>query len=211
MSASWRAANETCGIKALLASSSGNLIALLLVVHLLDEPLKAVREALRGLGRASLDLERALVVELQRFGDLRGGHGAQKVLLVGENEERDASELGLLEERAELLGALVHAGRVGAVDHVNKCVSVVVVVAPVGADGLLATNVPDVELEAVGLDRLDVEALGRHDVVNVLAGQLLEDGGLSSVVKAEHEHARLVVRALELAKHVEETHVSFGG
>lgn len=42
------------------------------------------------------------------------------------------------------------------------------VVAPVRANGLLAANVPHVELEVVLLQRFDVEALRRRNVLDVL-------------------------------------------
>jgi hypothetical protein len=38
---------------------------------------------------------------------------------------------------------------------------------------------------------LDVEALRRHDVRDVLLRELLEDGRLARVIEAEHEDARL--------------------
>ena len=49
---------------------------------------------------------------------------------------------------------------------------------------VLTANVPHVELEAVVHERLDVEALRRHDVADVLLAQLLEDRRLAGVVQA---------------------------
>ena len=42
--------------------------------------------------------------------------------------------------------------------------------------------------------RLDVEALCRHDVCNIFVRQLFQDGGLSTVVQTQHQQARLLVR-----------------
>ena len=62
---------------------------------------------------------------------------------------------------------------VGAVNHIDEYVSVVKVVPPVGPDFPLTPDVPHVELEALALNTLDVEALGGGDGGDVLAGQAL--------------------------------------
>jgi len=49
-----------------------------------------------------------------------------------------------------------------------QSVSLVEIVAPVRADGLLAADVPHVQLEVVLLQRFDVEALRRRNVLDVL-------------------------------------------
>jgi hypothetical protein len=63
---------------------------------------------------------------------------------------------------------LLHAPPVRGVDDVDKTVGLVEIVPPVGADGLLPSNVPHIELEGIVLQRFDVEPLGRHDVADVL-------------------------------------------
>ena len=58
----------------------------------------------------------------------------------------------------------------------------------------LSANVPDVELESLGLDGLDVEPLGGGDGRDVLAGEGLEDGRLASVIKTQEQDPQLPVR-----------------
>ncbi len=74
---------------------------------------------------------------------------------------------------------------VSAVDHIDEYVSIVEVVPPVGPDFSLAPDVPDVELEALALHALDVEALGRCDGRDVLAGQALQYGRLAGIIKTK--------------------------
>ena len=52
-------------------------------------------------------------------------------------------------------------------------------------DLALATNVPNIELEALRLDGLDVESLCGGDRVDVFAGESLEDCRLAGVVETK--------------------------
>lgn len=67
----------------------------------------------------------------------------------------------------------------GGKQRAYHSISVVEVVLPVGADGLLSSHIPDVELEALGGNGLDVETLGGSHVGGILICQLLQDGGLA--------------------------------
>ena len=75
--------------------------------------------------------------------------------------------------------------RVSAVDHIDEYVSVVKVVPPVGPDFSLAPDVPHIELEALALHALDVEALGGCDGRDVLAGQALQYSRLAGIIKTK--------------------------
>jgi len=71
---------------------------------------------------------------------------------------------------------------------------------------VLTSNIPHVQLETLVLQGLNVEALGWHNVMEVLIRKLLEDGGLACVVKAQHQNARLFLGALQLLQQLEQTH-----
>lgn len=73
-------------------------------------------------------------------------------------------------------------------------IGLVVVVSPVGADRLLTSNVPHVQLETIVHKGLDIETLGGHNLGNILIGQLLQDGGLSRVIQTENQNASLGIR-----------------
>ena len=61
-------------------------------------------------------------------------------------------------------------------------ISVFEVVSPVGPNLSLSTNVPDVKLESLRLDRLNVESLSRSDVGRILGGQRLQNCCFSGIV-----------------------------
>lgn len=56
-------------------------------------------------------------------------------------------------------------------------------------DGSLASEVPRLELEVAGCQALHVEALRRHDRLQVFVGERLQDSGLARIVKTEDAHA----------------------
>ena len=70
-------------------------------------------------------------------------------MLVREHEERHASEQLLAKQLLQVLLDLCHAHLVSRIDHVDESIGLVVVVAPVGADLSLATDIPNIELEAI--------------------------------------------------------------
>ena len=61
-------------------------------------------------------------------------------------------------------------------------ISIFKIISPIGPDFSLSPNVPHVQLETFGLDRLDVEALCRGDVSCILWGQGFQDCCFASIV-----------------------------
>lgn len=57
---------------------------------------------------------------------------------------------------------LVHAPPVRTVDNVNECVGLVEIVTPVRPNRLLPSDIPNVQLEVLVHEALDVEALERR-------------------------------------------------
>ena len=97
-------------------------------------------------------------VEAELRADLLGCQGALNVLLVRKHEQRRAGEPLLLQQLLELLVAVLEARAVGGVDDSYQSVGLLEIVAPVRAQRRLPAHVPDVELVAAVLERLDVEA-----------------------------------------------------
>ena len=59
------------------------------------------------------------------------------------------------------------------------------VVPPVGPDGSLSSDIPDVEFVVFIVEGLDVEAESGGDLVDVLAVEFFDDGGFAGVVETE--------------------------
>ena len=70
-------------------------------------------------------------------------------MLVGEYKEGHTSEEFLTVKLLQVLLDLLHTHLVSGVDHVDKGIGLIVVVAPVRADLPLATDIPNVELESI--------------------------------------------------------------
>ena len=125
---------------------------------------------------------------------------------AGRRRRARAAELLVDEERRELVAARVEAPLVRAVDDPDQPVGDLEVVAPVCADRLLAADVPEVEVEAAVLERLDVEAERRLDGVRGLVVELLHDRRLARVVEPDDQDLHLLLLLPQLAHDGEEAH-----
>jgi len=70
-------------------------------------------------------------------------------LLVGENEQGNVLEVVFNKEGLKLLGALLETLLIGGINDVDETIGVLEVVLPVGTDGALTANVPNVQLETI--------------------------------------------------------------
>ena len=139
-----------------------------LIVHpdagadVLHEPVHAGRQAGASERRAPLDAPVALgrrdLIEPELGADLLGGQCAFDVLLVREHQQGRPSKPLLLQQHVELCLAVLQACAICGVDDPNETVGLFKIIAPVRAQRRLPADVPDVELEASVLQRLDVEA-----------------------------------------------------
>ena len=91
-----------------------------------------------------------------------------EVLLVCKDEDWGDSEFLLLEKFVEFFSGFLDALGVGGVDNVDEGIGVGEVVAPVLTEGLLTSDIPDVEFELVVGQVFDVESLGGGDGVDGL-------------------------------------------
>ena len=119
------------------------------------------------------------MVQAQEVFDLFESHGPLEIGLVIENEQSGAHELLLLEQLVEFISAHDESLLVGGVDDPNEPVGFLEEVAPVGADGLLAADVPERQLVALEIEGFDLEAESGRNGVDVLVVELLDDGGLA--------------------------------
>eukprot|EP00420_Gonyaulax_spinifera_P033728 CAMPEP_0197885860 /NCGR_PEP_ID=MMETSP1439-20131203/15210_1 /TAXON_ID=66791 /ORGANISM="Gonyaulax spinifera, Strain CCMP409" /LENGTH=151 /DNA_ID=CAMNT_0043505613 /DNA_START=210 /DNA_END=665 /DNA_ORIENTATION=- len=149
-----------------------------------DEPLHAILQPTPLRRAAGLYRPAAVFdfLEGQALRNVVSRQGLHQVLLVGKNEQWDSAELVLLQQLPQLGATLFQATAVRAVNHIDQSIRGLEVIAPVRPDALLATNVPHVQLETLMYQALDIEALSRHDVRNVLLGHLLQDGRLAAIV-----------------------------
>lgn len=81
-----------------------------------------------------------------------------QILLVGKDKQQTLLHLAVGQYPVELLLGLVDAFPVLAVDDEDEPLGAGVVMPPEGADLVLATDVPYIELDILVCDRLNVEA-----------------------------------------------------
>ena len=154
------------------------------------EPLQARVDAASAKCRA-LDAppdaiaDRAKVEELL---EITGGDRSRGVLLVGDDEERQAEQPLVVENLLQHRGRLRKSAAVGCVDHDGEGVGLAVVVLPVGAERGRATDVPQLEDVAVlHRKRAHRESERWQHCPWVLVEQLREDCSFPSAVEAEQQ------------------------
>ena len=83
------------------------------------------------------------------FHNLRRVQSHTYILLVREHKEGNSGKKFFSEKLLKVILDLLHAHLIGRVHHVDQSVSLVVVVAPVGANLTLTADVPHVQLKTV--------------------------------------------------------------
>mmetsp|Transcript_35144 Transcript_35144/g.94327 ORF Transcript_35144/g.94327 Transcript_35144/m.94327 type:complete len:351 (-) Transcript_35144:265-1317(-) len=171
--------------------------------HALQQALASIRGARHDAPVSALDL-----VQPQEIPQLGGGQRPRQVLLVGEDQQCCPRQPLLPQQIRQSVATVLQPRPVGRVDHPHQAVGGLEVVLPITPDGLLPTHVPNVELVALVLERLDVEAQGGRDGVDGLPVELLEDGGLAGVIQAEHQEPHLLLLLLHLPQYLHQAHDS---
>jgi hypothetical protein len=151
-------------------------------------------EAVTSQGAGALDVPFAAsqCVETQLFDNLGDAHHSH-VLLVGKHQEHGILELVLSQHLLEFLASDLNSFLVGGVDHIDKGLSVLVVVLPELSDFILSSNVPDGELDLLELNGFNIEADGGHGGDDLTELELVEDGGLAGGVQTEHERSEFLL------------------
>ena len=109
------------------------------------------------------------------MGTRGSGRTRWQILLVGENEEQAVLHFTVAQYALELVLGLVDALAVLGVDDEDKALSAGIVVPPEGTDLVLATDVPNVELDVLVGDGLDVETDGGNSRHGLVKFELVEN------------------------------------
>mmetsp|Transcript_45910 Transcript_45910/g.118778 ORF Transcript_45910/g.118778 Transcript_45910/m.118778 type:complete len:228 (-) Transcript_45910:141-824(-) len=163
-----------------------------LPLHGLHHPVHALPDAVAGVGAARLDVPDAPAqcMQLEAVGDLRHRHRVWEVLLVRKDEEWALLQQLLTEHLIELDVRVLYAVAVIAVDDEDDSINVLVEVAVQRTNLRTATNVPAREARDVRpadvFHTLHMEADGGDCGFHLPSPHLVEDGGLSSSIQANH-------------------------
>ena len=159
-------------------------------LDVVDHPVHSIEQTVTRNSAAGHDapiavLHSLLLVKFEHFSDFLRRQGAGHILLVAENEQSCSSQFFLTEQLGQLPLAVLESEFVAAIDYPDQSIRLLEVIAPVRADRRLSSDIPDVQLEPIVLDRLNLESKCRGDFRRVFAQELLHNRRLPSVVKAE--------------------------
>mmetsp|Transcript_4866 Transcript_4866/g.14537 ORF Transcript_4866/g.14537 Transcript_4866/m.14537 type:complete len:215 (+) Transcript_4866:85-729(+) len=161
------------------------------------EPVQSLVETFPGFGDSGLNVPVPLLqgVETELVRDLGGVHGVRQVLLVGENQKHGVSQVVLVQHFVELVLVLVNTISIVGIDHEDQALRVLEVVPPERSNLGLSTDVPHGERDVLVLDGLHVEPDGWDGGDDLSKLQLVQDGGLTRIIKAHHENTHLLLVA----------------
>ena len=128
------------------------------------EPVQTFVQSVAVSSAGGLDVP-LLVLQLgqfESFRDFRHRLGLRQVLLVGVDQKTCVLQLLVVDESPQFLLGQAEAFVVAGVNHKDDALSVVVIVSPQVANSRLASDVPDVEVDVLVADFLDIEAHCRN-------------------------------------------------
>jgi hypothetical protein len=159
------------------------------------EPLKTLVQTVSGGSAGGLDVPSALpqAVKAELVSDLGGVHGVGKILLVGEDQQNGIAELVLVEHALELFPGLDDTVTIVAVDNEDDTLGVLEVMPPQRSDLVLATNIPNGELDVLVLDSLDIETNRGDGGDNLAELELVENRSFTSSIETDHQNSHLLL------------------
>jgi len=159
------------------------------------QPLQTLVQTVSGGGTSGLDVPWSLSdgMQAQLLGDLCSVHGIRQVLLVGKHKQQRVSQLVLVKHLLQFLTGLGDTVSVVGVNHENNTLGVLEVVSPQRSDLILSTDIPDGERDVLVLDSLDVETDGWNGGDDLTQLQLVQDGGFTGGIQADHQDSHFLV------------------
>mmetsp|Transcript_86548 Transcript_86548/g.137360 ORF Transcript_86548/g.137360 Transcript_86548/m.137360 type:complete len:203 (+) Transcript_86548:191-799(+) len=146
-----------------------------------------------GAGGLNEPLPVAQVVKTQLLGDLCSSHGLWQVLLVGKDQKHCIAHLVLVQHLGEFFAGVFNTIAVIAVNHIDEPIGSLVVVAPQGADLVLASHVPHGEGQVLVLHSLHIETNSWNSSHNFTQLQLVQDGRLTCGIQTHHQDSHLLL------------------
>lgn len=125
---------------------------------------------------------------------------SSNIPLVAEYQHRNPNQLGLVQQRVQLIPGRFHLVQVGRIHHVDDCVHPAAVPLPHRPETRLTANVPHLDRNVALRHLSHVEAHRRDHVLAKLArGNNVHKGGLSGVLQPDQGqfHFLLPEQALE--------------
>ena len=141
------------------------------------------------------------LVQLEEVFDFLGRERTRHILLITEDHQRRACKLLLKQQLLEFVSARFESELVSGVDDPNQAISLLKIIAPIGADGSLTAHVPKVELKAIMLHCLDLEAKCGRNLRGIFPEELLENSGFACVIESKDQQSELALFLLGFLYH----------
>lgn len=100
----------------------------------------------------------------------------------------------IAQQLCKLVASLDQSLAIATIDYVHQDVGILEVIFPVRSNLALAADVPNIQLEAVGHDRFNVETGCWCDLGNLLASELLQKCGFAGIVETQQQDADFLFR-----------------
>merc|ERR1712216_544378 len=176
----WQAAGKLYGASLLGRQSSRH-------------PVEAFKESITGCCACVLEVPLTVlqVMQAKLVHHLGRSHGIRQILLVRKHKDHGIAHLILLQDLCEFFACILDTVTVIAINYKDQALSICVIVPPQLTDLVLAADIPDIEVNVLVLNGLDIEANGWDRCHHLTQLQLVQDRSLPCCVKTNHQHAHL--------------------
>ena len=162
------------------------------------EPVKTLVETFTSSGLSCLNLPGSASesVEAELVSDFLSSHGTWEILFVGEDQEDYLAEFLLREHLVELFTGIINSISIIRVNHEDKSLSILVEGSPEDSNLVRTTEIPYSERDTFVLNSLHIETNSGDSCDDFTELELVENSGLTSGVKTDHEDANLAKETL---------------
>lgn len=128
----------------------------------------------------NIPLTMTQAVKTQLISHFSCRHGVRQILLVGKDQQDRFTQLILVQHTVQLVASSVNTVTIVGVNHEDKTLRILVVVAPQRTNLILSSDVPHGEADVLVFHSFDVETNGRDGGDNLTKLELVQDSGLQT-------------------------------
>ena len=142
-------------------------------------------------GRLNEPFPMSKVLQLELLHDFSSSHSIGQVLLVGKDQQNCVLHLWLLQHLVQFILGIIDSVAVRTIHHIDQTICAFKVVAPKSANLVLATHIPNVELDVLVFHGLHIKSYGGDGGNDLCQFQAVQNGGLACSVQTKHQNPHL--------------------
>ena len=124
------------------------------------------------------------VFKFKEVSDLFGSKAAWNILFVAEHQESCSHEFFLFEERMKFSLGIFESKFIWAVNDPDDSVGLFKIVPPIGSDGSLSSDIPNIKFIVLIGQGFDIESKGGWYLIDIFSVEFFDDGSFSGIIKA---------------------------